>query len=296
MLSSSVLPTRAIAGETPRERPPRSGELLEPWDLCFEEGHCAGIHRSLFAGVRLWDAHAHLGRDRDGHALDADALLGEMDRFGVQRTVVFPLDEPGLRGDFRAANGAVLDSAVRHSGRLIPFFRLDPWTNWEAEYELWLAAGLRGIKLHPRAQFFRIDDPIAAPIFARAEADGLPVLVHTGWGRDRPADSAAAVATRHPSLRLVLGHACFAELGRAIQLLQPCENVFFETSVVPVYDLVRLLAELGPERLLFGSDVPYRTLAGSLQALVGATIAAGQPREVVRPVLGDNLARLLGER
>jgi hypothetical protein len=166
--------------------------------------------------VRVWDAHTHLGHDRDGHALEAGSLLAERDRFGVETAVVFPLDEPGPLGDFRAANEAVLEASLRHPGRLVPFFRLNPWSEWEPEYERRLRSGLRGIKLHPRAQRFRIDDPIVAPIFARAEADGLPVLIHTGWGRDRPADCAAAIAARHPSLRLILGHASFAELGLEI--------------------------------------------------------------------------------
>lgn len=37
-----------------------AGSLAERWDLCFEHGHCAGIHRSLFAGTSVCDAHAHL--------------------------------------------------------------------------------------------------------------------------------------------------------------------------------------------------------------------------------------------
>ena len=271
-----------------------AGGLVEAWELCFEDGHCAGILRSLFAGVRVWDGHMHLGRDRDGHVLDAEHLLAEMDCFGVERAVVFPLDEPGARHDFRDANAAVCDAACRHPGRLIPFFRLDPWSDWGPEYERWHRLGFRGIKLHPRAQLFPIDGPAAEPIFARAALDGLPVLIHTGWGVDRPGERLAAVAARYPSLRLVAGHGCLAELERAIRLLVPHDNVWFETSIVPAYDLVPLLDRLGPERLVLGSDAPYGSLAAALQALVGAATVIGASRESVRPALGDNLAQVVG--
>lgn len=270
--------------------------LVERWDLCFEDGHCAGIHRSLFVGTSVCDAHAHLGRDRDGHELSAEGLIARMDRFGVEQAVVFPLDDPGGRGDFRAANAAVLEASLRCPDRLVPFFRLSPWSDWQPEYERWLRWGFRGIKLHPRAQRFPIDGATVDPIFARAEADGIPVLIHTGLGCERPAAAVDAVAGRHPSLPLILGHSCFAELDEAIRLLGARPNVFFETSVVPVYDLARLLERLGPARLLLGSDEPYRSLAVSLQALVGAAMVIGAERELLRPVLGGTLMRLLEGR
>lgn len=270
-------------------------EPVEAWDLCFEEGHCAGVHRSLFAGVRVWDGHLHLGRDRDGHVLDDERIFTDMNRFGVEKAVVFPLDEPGPRHDFREANAAVLGAAGRHSGRLIPFFRLNPWSDWRREYERCLGLGFRGIKLHPRAQRFAIDGPVADPIFAQAELDRLPVLVHTGFGIDRPGERLAAVVTRHPALRLLAGHSCLAELERGIRVLAPHENVWFETSMVPVYDLLQLLDRVGPKRLVLGSDAPYGALAVALQALIGAAAIIDASRESVRPVLGDNLARLLGE-
>lgn len=269
--------------------------LLEAWDVCFEHGVCTGACRALFAGTRVWDAHVHLGRDRDGREVNLGWLLGEIDRYGVERCLVFPLDQPGPSGDFGAANAGVLAAALRHRGRLLPFFRLDPRSRWQPEYERWLRWGFRGIKLHPRAQRFAIDDKRADGIFARAERDRLPVLLHTGWGTDRPAERTARVLARHPDLRLILGHACFVDLERAIRLLGGCENVVFETSIAPVYDLAHLLVELGPDRLVLGSDPPYGTLGGALQALVGAALAAGERCELVRPALGDNLARLLGE-
>lgn len=283
-----------MAARTIEHRLPAE-DAIEAWDLCFQDGHCAGVHRSLFEGAAVWDAHAHLGRDRDGHALDAESLLAEMHRFGAAKSVVFPLDDPGPGRDFRAANTAVLGAARRHPDRLIPFFRLDPWSDWAEEYDRCLGAGFRGIKLHPRAQLFGADAEIAEPIFARAASDSLTVLVHTGLGVDRPARRLAAVARRHPSLRLIAGHACFAELESAIRILGPCTNVWLETSGVAAYDLVPFLKSVGPSRLLLGSDAPYGSLAAALQALVGAAVALGVPREVVRPALGDNLARLLGE-
>ena len=50
------------------------------------------------------DAHVHLGRDADGHRLDAAGLLADLDRWGIARAVCFAPNDPGPDGQFAAAN------------------------------------------------------------------------------------------------------------------------------------------------------------------------------------------------
>ena len=70
---------------------------------------------------------------------------------------------------------------------LVPFCRLDPEADPLAEAERCLAAGARGIKLHPRAEGFTLDHPALRPVFALADERRLPVLVHAGRGSRRSA-------------------------------------------------------------------------------------------------------------
>ncbi|MEW6583794.1 MAG: hypothetical protein AB1416_13640, partial [Actinomycetota bacterium] len=85
----------------------------------------------------LWlDAHVHLGRDRDGHALAAADLVADMDAAGIAAAVCFPPDDPGADGRFTAANDLVLRAAAQEPGRVIPFCRVDPGGDgWREELE-----------------------------------------------------------------------------------------------------------------------------------------------------------------
>ena len=114
--------------------------LLEPWFASL---------RPRLAGVRLFDAHTHVGcADPDGScfgAAELRAALGIVDA----RAVVFPLAEPG---SYRAANDRMLAAAQLADGRLVPFCRVDPHDGALQEARRAVRFGAAGIKLHPRAE------------------------------------------------------------------------------------------------------------------------------------------------
>src|SRR5258706_11970131 len=98
-----------------------------------------------------------------------------MARYGSSRCTVFCLDEPDRHPGFRAGNDRTLEAAARSNGRLIPYVRLDLTESPIEEAERCLDRGARGIKLHPRAQKFQLNDGRLAPVFAlAAERRGAP--------------------------------------------------------------------------------------------------------------------------
>ena len=70
---------------------------------------------------------------------------------------------------YREPNDMVIREAEASGGKLFPFCRLDPHSAPLAEAERALAAGARGIKLHPRAEGFALDHPDLQPVFALAD-------------------------------------------------------------------------------------------------------------------------------
>src|SRR5207302_1754919 len=78
---------------------------------------------------------------------------------------------------FRAGNDRTLEHAQRSDRRLIPFVRLDLTEEPIEEAERCLALGARGIKLHPRAQRFLLNDERLAPVFALAAERKVPLLI-----------------------------------------------------------------------------------------------------------------------
>src|SRR5262245_62508556 len=111
---------------------------------------------------------------------------------------MFCMDEADRHPAFRAPNDRSLEYARRSEGRLIPFVRLDLTESPVEEAERCLDLGARGIKLHPRAQRFLLNDERLAPIFAIAAERNVPILIHGGRGLPPIADHLARLVDSYP--------------------------------------------------------------------------------------------------
>jgi hypothetical protein len=239
------------------------------------------------------DAHTHLGRDEDGHALDVEELTAYLDQVSEKaRACVFPLHDPERRPAYRIPNDRVLRWAQESGGRLFPYCRLDPAEDPIAEAERCLALGARGIKLHPRAQSFGFGNPIAAAIFEVARDAGVPILIHAGRGMP-PMDELADLALRYPEVPLVLAHAAIADQGMFATRLADHPAVVYDTSCFSAVDLIELFSRVSAERIVFASDMPYgRPLAGLFHTLRVAAYAGLDVRER-EAVAGATMSALL---
>ncbi len=236
------------------------------------------------------DAHVHLGRDADGHALDAASLVADLDRWGLGAAVCFPADEPGPGGDFAAANAAVAAAARSHPGRIVPFCRIDPMRPGAlACLTAAAAAGARGLKLHPVAQRFRPEAPEAAAAVREATALGWPVTIHAGYGARALAGPIAALIDAAPGARIVLAHAGRGDARALAARLGEWPGVMLDTSLAALADLV----QTAPERLCFGSDRPYGEHATALRLVATAARIAGWTPAQQAGVMGGNLRRWL---
>src|SRR6266511_13059 len=118
--------------------------------------------REDLPGLSPFDAHTHIGvSDPDGFRCTPEQLTESLELAGA-RAVVFPMHEPE---GYPPANDRVIAEAAASGGRLVAFCRLDPAAGPLAEAERALAAGARGIKLHPRAEGFALDDPALGEVF-----------------------------------------------------------------------------------------------------------------------------------
>src|SRR5829696_7329526 len=129
--------------------------------------------------LRLYDAHTHIGRnDPDGYKQEPGALVDALAAAGA-RGVVFPMHEPD---GYAAANDAAIAAAAAHPERLVAYCRVSPHDDAVAEATRALDAGARGIKLHPRAERFGMEEPVVAELVALAHERRVPVLIHAGRG------------------------------------------------------------------------------------------------------------------
>src|ERR687887_309253 len=176
-------------------------------------GYEEELRRELPAGLEIFDAHVHLGHDIDGFSGSYDELEQINERYGIARCFVFCMDEPDRHPAFRAANDRTLEYARRSRGRLIPFVRLDLAEEPIEEATRCLDAGARGIKLHPRAQRFLLNDERLAPLFAIAAERRVPILIHGGRGLPPIADHLSRLHVRYEQGPFVVAHAGIADLA-----------------------------------------------------------------------------------
>jgi uncharacterized protein len=256
----------------------------------------AEAQRMLPANAEVLDVHTHLGLDEDGRSLTLAELLGQLDEAGARRACVFPLHDPARHPAYSVPNDRVLAWAAESDGRLTPFCRLDPFDGPVQEAERCLAAGARGIKLHPRAQEFAFDGQELEGIFAVAEQAGVPILIHAGRGLPPIAEGLAELALRHPEVVLILAHGAICDQGTLTSMLKSHPGVLYDISCFFALDVIELLARVPVERIVFASDPPYGRPQSTLYMALRVAAHAGLDESATRGLLGETVAGLLDGR
>ncbi len=268
-------------------------------------------------GLELFDAHTHLGQnDPDGMSQTPAELLATLGAARARGAFVFPMHEPD---GYPPANDMVLETAARADGLLTPFCRVSPNNGGAAaEAQRALAAGAKGIKLHPRAEQFTLDHPAVRDLAAIAHERELPVLIHAGRGIPALGAHAVELAGAYPNARFILAHAGVCDLSWIWRVAPDHPNLLFDTAWWMPADLQTLFALVPPGQVLFASDAPYgHTLMSAITQLRSAVqvglspeqirciaaeqslrIAAGEPLAPAGPAVGehDRASHLLLDR
>ncbi len=254
---------------------------LRPW---FEL-----LHDQL-GELTLFDAHTHIGHnDPDGMRCSAEELIDALRAAQARGGFVFPMHEPG---GYPPANDAVLEAARASDDLLVPFCRVDPAADPVGEAERCLAAGARGIKLHPRAERFTLDHPGVRGLAALAHERRLPILIHAGRGIPALGAHAVALAGEFPDARLILAHAAICDLAWLWRVAPDHPNLLFDTAWWMPADLSALFSVVPPGQILFGSDSPYGTTMVSAAFMLRNALQAGLSAEQVRSIAGAQALRL----
>jgi predicted TIM-barrel fold metal-dependent hydrolase len=223
------------------------------------------------------------GEDRAKAAAEIDATMGER---------------------FRACNRWLVD-ALAPVRRLTPYVGVDPWALTPAQNVEHLRdmadRGARGIKLHPVAQRFEPGDPRMGPVYDACEELGLVVLSHTGSapGGEPFAEprAFAEVLRAHPRLVVVLAHLGGGSWRQTVELAAAFPRVGFDLCEIIEWtgapnapgdeDLARMISDVGPERVMLGTDFPWYDLGRTVELVMGLPLLSAGAKE---QILGANAA------
>lgn len=255
--------------------------ILRPWWDRLQED-CGPL--------ALFDAHTHIGVDDPDGFRQTPAELIEALEDADARGVVFPMHEPNGYGP---ANDRVLAAAEASAGRLVAFCRVDPRAGALEEARRCLDAGARGIKLHPRAERFGLEEPAVRELVALAHERRLPVLIHAGRGIPALGQHTVRLSGEFPDARLILAHAAISDLAWLWRVLPEHPNLLVDTAWWTPADLIALLTLAPPASVLFASDSPYSPPVASAVTALRCALQAGLELPALRSIAGAQLERVL---
>jgi uncharacterized protein len=260
----------------------RDDRLLRPW---WEEA------MALVPGVEIFDAHTHIGvDDPDGFKATGQEIVDALE-LAHARAVTFAFQEPN---GYHEANLRILAAANESDGRLVAFCRLDPHhEDAPREAELLLDQGARGIKLHPRAERFTLDEPEVRKVFRLAHERRVPVLIHAGRGIPALGRHTAELAREFPGARVILAHCGISDLSWIWRDAQRTPNLYFDTSWWSPADVFATLTLVPPGQVLFASDTPYGTPLQHSMFVLRCALQARLSHDQIRSVMGGQIERLV---
>jgi len=273
-----------------------------PWDANHPPRRPDALDREI------WDCHAHITSGPDGiegpGRVEArvDWLLERADRVGIARVNVLmgtAWAEDPSPDDLRKANDEVLAAIAHAPRRILGFVYVSPKHIRASLREMDRCIGdgpMSGVKLWVA---MRCHHPELDPIVRKAVALNVPVLQHCyrRVAQIEPNESSSAdlavLAARHPDASFICAHAD-NDWEQGIRQIRTLPNVMAEVSGSdPTAGFVEMaVRELGPDRVLFGSDAGPRGFGSQLAKVQSADLSD----ETKRMILGGNFRRLLRAR
>ncbi len=226
-------------------------------------------------------------------------LRAEMDDVGVEKAAVLPIAFGLPFGDDLAERWLDAISVSETPDRFIRGASVHLGDDaWREKLGAQAARGARMVKLHPAGQRYFPDDLRAMEIYEECGRLGLVVFLHGGRAGIEPEyahqftmmKGYEPMLAEHPDVDFVLGHAGARDVEDAMVLGRRYQNAWLGIHGQGVTVLDRLTREVGPERLLFGTDWPFYHLAATLAKVL---IVTDERPDVRHAILRGNAERLL---
>ncbi len=246
--------------------------------------------------------------DVERYSADPKAFLAFLDRLGIERAGLINYVSPEIIGFTPEVNDWCAKYSSSAPDRLIAFGSVHPRyvADAGAEVDRITKIGIRALKVHPSHQVLSPNayrdgyGPLAA-VYERAQANGLPVMIHTGTSifpgaRNVHAQPMLAddVCVDFPKLVVILAHGGRPLwMNEAFFLVRRHPNMYMDISGIPPQKLLEYFPRLEDiaGKVLWGTDWPgpgVPEIKGNMEKFMALPITA----EAKRKILYDNAARL----
>ena len=218
------------------------------------------------------DSHVHIGGDAAGFEMNEKTVLQSKNNYGIDISIVSNGDSAEY-GDGKIKIPEEMQvNQEKTLARVITFCRANPgkiygafWCKPNHEIlteriDKMITANrdiIVALKVHPFLSNLSFSDEKMMPYLDLACKHNLPVIVHTA---NDVVDSPMRVyemAFRYPQLKFVMAHMGLeTDHTLAIDLMEKAENLYADTTWVPVETTLEVIRRYGSGRVVFGSDSP----------------------------------------
>lgn len=195
-------------------------------------------------------------------------------------------------------NHFIADTVEKSGGSMTGFGTLHPdGEDIAADFAELKTLGLKGVKLHPDIQNFKIDDYRMLKIYELCEKNGMPILMHCGDSRYDLSNPNRLVPVLEIYSELIMIGAHFGGYSlweQASRELCKFKNFYVDTSsslfALDKETAKKIIVVYGAEKVMFGTDYPMWDPSEELERFMRLDLSQNDRNKI----LYENASKLLG--
>ncbi len=252
--------------------------------------------------LAVFDSHTHLIEDGGSHGTgrpmlksDITSMIKAYDYLGIDKMTIAAWLT--IFADYEGGNEITYEAVQRYPQRVVGYAGIDPNYSQDVAadaYKWHVEKGLLGLKPFYHLSHVRYTDPSYAKWWELANSKQLFSLADPGsYDHGQYMQDISVLASRYPEVSFFMDHA-----GRSFEVAEDYarlalahKNVFLQLTYTTVpWGMVEYLSDqVGPEKVMFGTDAPMRDPRQQLGWVVYADI----PLAAKKQILASNMQKVL---
>ena len=229
-------------------------------------------------GIKVIDAHCHIYPEKIAERAVAGTdnfykcqsfckgtvsdLLCEGEKAGIDHFIVQSVATTPRQ--VKSINEFIATEVANSNGLMTGLGTLHPDSaDLKGDLSHLLSLGLKGVKLHPDIQAFKIDDYRCLKIYELCEENSLPILMHTGDNRydySNP-NRLLPILEIYTNLKVIGAHlGGWSIWEEAVEVYREIPNFYVDCSSSFPYlkpeTALSVIRKYGADKVLFGTDYP----------------------------------------
>ena len=189
-------------------------------------------------------------------------LISASDKAGIDKCIIQSVATTPKQ--VQSINKFIHDSVNSYQDRFIGLGTIHPRsTDMEGDIEHLIELGLKGIKIHPDIQDFKVDDDGYKKAYEICEKKGLPVLMHTGdyrYDNSNP-NRLIPILNEFKNLTVIGAHfGGWSIWEEASEKLNSFDNFYVDTSsslhYITLETAKKIIDNYGVDKIMFATDYP----------------------------------------